>query len=52
MGVILFIIYTPAGNWLFGTAPLGPEVWLLAIFCAALLWILEETRKAWRRAIK
>lgn len=52
MGVILFIIYTPAGNWLFGTAPLGPEVWLFAIFCAALLWILEETRKAWRRAIK
>lgn len=37
MGVILFIIYAPAGNWLFG---------------AALFWILEETRKAWRRAIK
>lgn len=52
MGVILFIIYTPLGNWLFGTASLGSEVWLLAIFCAALLWILEEARKAWQRAIK
>ncbi len=52
MGMILFIIYTPAGNWLFGSAPIGPEVWLLAISCAALLWILEETRKAWRRAVK
>ncbi|HYN37882.1 MAG TPA: cation-transporting P-type ATPase, partial [Rhodospirillales bacterium] len=29
LGMILFIVYTPAGNWLFGTAPIGPEVWLL-----------------------
>ena len=46
LGLILFIVYTPAGNWLFGTAPIGPEVWLLAGFFAALMWALEETRKA------
>jgi calcium-translocating P-type ATPase len=50
LGVILFIVYTDAGNWLFGTAPLGIEVWLLAIAAAALMWLLEEIRKAvWRR---
>jgi magnesium-transporting ATPase (P-type) len=48
-GVIVFIIYTTAGNWLFGTAPVGAEVWLLALACAALMWIAEEARKAWRR---
>jgi calcium-translocating P-type ATPase len=49
LGVILFIIYTPAGNWLFGTAPVGMSVWLLAVAGAALMWVLEEMRKAWLR---
>lgn len=49
LGVILFIIYTAAGNWLFGTAPIGIEVWLLALAGAALMWLLEEIRKAWLR---
>ena len=49
LGMILFIVYTPAGNWLFGTAPIAPEVWLLAGFFAALMWALEEARKAWLR---
>ncbi|MBI5911996.1 MAG: cation transporting ATPase C-terminal domain-containing protein [Betaproteobacteria bacterium] len=49
LGLILFIVYTPAGNWLFGTAPIGPEVWLLAGFFAALMWALEEARKVWLR---
>jgi sodium/potassium-transporting ATPase subunit alpha len=44
--VILFILYTPAGNWLFGTAPIGNATWLLAVGCAALMWSLEELRKA------
>jgi len=48
-GVILFIIYTAAGNWLFGTATFGAEVWLLALACAVLMWVLEEVRKAWLR---
>jgi len=51
LGMILFIIYTPAGHWLFGTAPVGIEVWLLALVGAALMWALEELRKAWRRRL-
>ena len=39
----------PAGNRLFGTAPVGPEVWLLAVLFAASMWILEEARKLWLR---
>jgi calcium-translocating P-type ATPase len=49
LGVILFIIYTPAGNWLFDTAAIDGKVWLLALAGAALMWALEEMRKAWLR---
>ena len=51
LGVILFIIYTAAGNWLFATAPIGAEVWLLALACAALMGLFEESRKAWLRRV-
>jgi sodium/potassium-transporting ATPase subunit alpha len=51
LGVILAIIYTPAGNWLFGTAPLGAEVWLLAVAGAGVMWVFEEARKAWLRRL-
>jgi calcium-translocating P-type ATPase len=51
LALILFIIYTPAGNWLFGTAPVNVEVWLLALAGAALMWVLEEARKAWQRRV-
>ena len=51
LGVILFIIYTPVGNWLFGTAPVGAKVWLMALACAVLMWALEEVRKVWLRRI-
>ena len=52
LGVILFIIYTDTGNWLFGTAPVGIEVWLLATAGALVMWLLEELRKAgWRRVL-
>jgi sodium/potassium-transporting ATPase subunit alpha len=44
--VIVFILYAPAGNWLFGTAPISGASWLLAIACAALMYLLEELRKA------
>ncbi|MGZ8982712.1 MAG: cation-translocating P-type ATPase [Methylotenera sp.] len=51
-GIIMFIIYTPVGNWLFGTAPIGAKVWMMALVCAALMWVLEELRKVWvRRAL-
>ncbi|MCA1977845.1 MAG: cation-transporting P-type ATPase [Thiobacillus sp.] len=49
IGLLLFIAYTPAGNWLFGTAPIGMEVWLLALALAVLMGTLEEARKAWLR---
>jgi len=49
LGLLLFIVYTPAGNWLFGTAPVGAEVWLLAVVLALLMGLLEEARKAWLR---
>jgi sodium/potassium-transporting ATPase subunit alpha len=49
MSVILFIVYAPAGNWLFDTAPLGGEVWLAAGAMAVLMWGLEEARKVWLR---
>jgi len=52
LATILFIIYTPAGQWLFGTAAVGKGVWLLAAGGAVLMWVLEEMRKAWlRRAL-
>ena len=51
LGVILFIIYTAAGNWLFGTAAIGIEVWLLALAGAVVMWLLEEGRKAWLRRL-
>ena len=47
--MLLAIVYTPTGNWLFGTAPLGADVWLLALVGALLMGALEELRKAWLR---
>jgi calcium-translocating P-type ATPase len=49
LAVILAIVYTPAGNWLFGTAPIGWDAWLYALPFAALMWGLDEARKAWLR---
>ena len=45
VAVILAIVYTPAGNWLFGTAPLESGVWLLMLPCALLMLGAEELRK-------
>jgi magnesium-transporting ATPase (P-type) len=49
IGLLLFIVYTPAGNWLFGTAPVGADVWLSAGALALLMGLAEEARKAWVR---
>lgn len=46
---IAAIIYTPLGNWLFGTAPIGMAVWGLALAGAAAMLLLEEVRKFWLR---
>lgn len=47
--LILAIAYAAPGNQVFGTAPIGPEVWLFVLPFALLLLLLEETRKAVRR---
>ncbi len=47
--MILLIIYTPTGNWLFGAAPIDATVWLWALGCAGVMWALEELRKVWLR---
>ncbi len=51
IALILAIVYTPAGNWLFDTAPIGVDVWLIALGFAALMVLLEEARKAWLRRV-
>jgi calcium-translocating P-type ATPase len=49
LGLLVFIVYTAAGNWLFGTAPVGAEVWLAGATLAVLMGGAEEVRKAWLR---
>jgi len=49
LSLLLLVVYTPAGNWLFGTAPIGIDVWLFTLPFAALMWALDEARKAWLR---
>ena len=49
LALIAFIAYTSVGNWLFGTAPVGADVWSLALTAALLMVGLEEARKAWVR---
>lgn len=44
--LLVLIDYTPWGNALFGTAPLGIEVWLFMIPFGLGMWLLEEVRKA------
>ncbi|MFZ2300763.1 MAG: cation-transporting P-type ATPase [Gallionella sp.] len=44
--LLLLIGYTPWGNALFGTAPLGVEVWLFIVPFGIGMLLLEELRKA------
>jgi len=44
--LLLFIVYTPWGNALFGTAPLTVGVWLFIISFMPGMLLLEEFRKA------
>lgn len=47
MGLLLLIDYTPWGNALFGTAPIGVGVWLFIIAFMPVMLLIEEARK-WR----
>jgi len=50
--LLLLIGYTPWGNALFGTAPLGIEVWLFIVPFGIGMLLLEELRKAVVRSRK
>jgi hypothetical protein len=39
------IDYTPWGNFIFGTAPIGARVWLFLLPCSVGMLIFEELRK-------
>jgi sodium/potassium-transporting ATPase subunit alpha len=49
LALLLWIAYAGSGNWLFGTAPIGLDVWLFIAPFGVLMWALEEARKAWLR---
>jgi magnesium-transporting ATPase (P-type) len=49
VALILAIVYTPWGNALFGTAPIGADVWAFMLPFAAAMLALEEARKALSR---
>jgi sodium/potassium-transporting ATPase subunit alpha len=51
VALILVIDYTPWGNLVFGTAPIGLDVWLFTLPFAAGMLGLEEMRKAVARAV-
>ncbi len=50
IAILLLINYTPWGNALLGTAPVGREVWGFVIPFAAGMLILEEARKRLARS--
>ena len=52
VALLLLITYTPWGNALFGTAPIGGKVWLYILFFMPLMLLLEESRKALVRRMK
>jgi sodium/potassium-transporting ATPase subunit alpha len=45
VALVVAIDYTSLGNALFGTAPIGSEVWLFVAPFAAAMLVLEELRK-------
>jgi calcium-translocating P-type ATPase len=45
LALLGWIVYTPSGNWLFGTARLRFDAWLYMLPGALLLLLAEEARK-------
>jgi magnesium-transporting ATPase (P-type) len=43
--IILTIVYTPWGHFIFGTAPIDLSIWLFMLPCAIGMLLLEEVRK-------
>jgi magnesium-transporting ATPase (P-type) len=48
--LVLAIDYTPWGNWLFATAPIGVDTWLMMMPFALLMLAAEEMRKLYVRS--
>jgi uncharacterized membrane protein len=49
LALLFVVVYTPMGNALLATAPLGVSVWLFIVPFALLMLVLEEGRKSWLR---
>jgi sodium/potassium-transporting ATPase subunit alpha len=49
LALLGFIVFTPPGQALFGTAPVRPEAWLFILPFVLALLAGEELRKAWVR---
>lgn len=47
--LVALIVYTPSGNLLFGTTPIGIATWVPGILVALVMLAAEEARKAWLR---
>jgi hypothetical protein len=43
--LILLIVYTPAGNALFGTAPITWRAWMFVVPFGLAMLVFEEARK-------
>src|SRR4030065_880201 len=46
-----FIVYHPWGNKIFGTSPLGINIWLMLIPFSILLLFADELRKVYIRGL-
>ena len=45
LAIILAIVYTPGGQWVFGTAAINFYVWLMVLPFVAMMMLAEEVRK-------
>ncbi len=45
LGLLVFIVFTAPGNWVFGTQAFEPGLWGLIVLLALAFGLLEETRK-------
>jgi sodium/potassium-transporting ATPase subunit alpha len=45
IALVALIAYTPLGNFIFGTAPIGAKAWLFILPFAAMMLVAEEVRK-------
>ena len=49
IALLLLIVFSPAGNWLFGTQAFPPAIWGIIAFLALVFGALEELRKRFVR---